>query len=75
MTIRELLERLKFAHGKALELVAQCEQVNFTIKQLVGTSKSPEEQAILKQMKAHAAGLCQEASQLKALHKKRSLEY
>ena len=72
MTIRELLERLKFAHGKTIELVAQCEGIHFTIKQLVGTSKSPEEQAVLKRMKVHAAGLCKEASQLKALHKKRA---
>jgi hypothetical protein len=55
-----------------LELAAQCEDIRFTLKQLVSTSKLPEEQAVLKQMQDHAAGLCKGASQLQTMHRKRT---
>jgi hypothetical protein len=71
--IRQLIERLKFAHKTSLDLVRQCESVHFTIKQLVHTVKDPEEQKIIARMRTHASGLCKEASALKALHKKRAL--
>lgn len=71
--IRELIEKLKFAHDKSLDLADQCTDVRFTIKQLVATSKSPEEKKLVSRMQTHADELCRDANRLKHMYKKQAL--
>lgn len=70
--IRLLIEKLRFAQSKSVDLAKQSQDIKFTVKQLEIKAKSPEEKKIISKIAKLVDELSRDANRLKHHYKKNS---
>ena len=68
--MRELIEKLRSANTKTVELIKAGESLTFSLKQLAHLASDPEERKLVAGMSKSASELMRNAMRLKHLQKK-----